>query len=202
MKCNVVYKWCRNICVDFMERKNDNEMTTMSYGITESEMIFFRTGLMMEDLPTALTPGCEWHKSRRWPLLITKFKDVMILKWHPLVTSKRALLFPNTMKRWWRLWSKTEVLTCVFLHERNVLIRLTVCDNIFRSVDFVPIYRKQASNRIHFHERYFHTWQWNDFWHCLESCLTIAWVFWCFLSLQPSFLFVSCVKLFFYKKVH
>ena len=37
--------------------KNDNEMTTMSYGITESEMFFFRTGLMMEDLPTALTPG-------------------------------------------------------------------------------------------------------------------------------------------------
>ena len=111
-------------------------------------------------------PGCEWHKSRRWLLPITKFKDVMILKWHPLVTSKRALFVPNTMKRWWRLWSKTEVLTYVILHERNVLIRLTICDNIFRSVDFVPIYSKQASNRVHFHERYFHTWQWNDFWHC------------------------------------
>ena len=36
--------------------KNDNEMTTMSYSITQSEL-FFRTSLMMEDLPTALTPG-------------------------------------------------------------------------------------------------------------------------------------------------
>ena len=143
--------------------KKDNEMTTMSYGITESEMFFFRTGLMMEDLPTALTHGMWMTREQEMTPSDHKIQRRNDIK----VTSTRhfqaCTFFPNTMKRWWRLWSKTEVLTYVILHERNVLIRLTVCDNIFRSVDFVPIYRKQASNRIHFHERYFHTWQWNDF---------------------------------------